>query len=478
MQHKNDPPPADPVSMNDLPTAERTPRRRTGWLWLIPVVSLAIVAVLVDVAYGRRGIAVTVVFSEGHGLKPEDVVRYRGIEVGVVKTVRLTPLLDAVAVTIGLHQSARDLAREGSRFWVVRPRIDLSGAAGLETILGAKYISVIPGQGEYTDRFTGLDSPPYLKMMAPGGLRVTLVSAGKGDLRPGAPVRYRQVEIGKIVSVSLSRDANAVEAAAYIRPGYISLIRENTRFWKDQGARVEMGIGGFSIRLESLRALITGGISISVPPDPGNAVSQNERFPLFSAPKPEWLKWKPHLDMTAAAGKDDLPRPLPVTAKLTEKTFFGRKKQIIRRGWVLPVANGFLGPADLLQPPENGEGFLFYIDGDFFPLIAEPRPAAPGVGLSPLNHPFPPFPETRIRSPKAPEDLRLAAGDADNVRFVRKGDLTVTDKGWIVESPLPAGASLHGAPAVATTDGALVGIALSGKKKTRIIPLPKRLPGR
>ena len=38
------------------------------------------------------------------------------------------------------------LACEGSRFWIVRPQVSLSRVAGLETVVGARYIGALPGK--------------------------------------------------------------------------------------------------------------------------------------------------------------------------------------------------------------------------------------------------------------------------------------------------------------------------------------------
>ena len=67
-----------------------------------------------------------------------DDVRYRGISVGQVRSVELAGGMDGVIVTAALHSRAVDLARAGTRIWVVRPRVNYSGVAGLETIMGLR----------------------------------------------------------------------------------------------------------------------------------------------------------------------------------------------------------------------------------------------------------------------------------------------------------------------------------------------------
>src|ERR1043166_10175776 len=65
-------------------------------------------------------------------------------------------------VLIRLMRSGAGLAREGSRFWIVRPRVGLGQVTGLTTVLSGPEINVIPGKpGEPAKyEFTGLDNPP------------------------------------------------------------------------------------------------------------------------------------------------------------------------------------------------------------------------------------------------------------------------------------------------------------------------------
>src|SRR5262245_41009627 len=99
-----------------LPTAGVAPGRlRLGWYWLLPVLAAAVVAVVLVLAWSRRGVTITLSFREGHGLKPGDAVRCRGIVVGEVRRVALDPETRGVTVQAELQPDATDVARAGSR---------------------------------------------------------------------------------------------------------------------------------------------------------------------------------------------------------------------------------------------------------------------------------------------------------------------------------------------------------------------------
>src|SRR5262249_27003667 len=93
------PPPAEPPPR---PVLKPVRRAMLGWFWALPGVVLVIVAVLVYLSLARRGERILVHFNEGHGLKPGDAVRCRGITVGEVRAVELSNDEPGVDVVIDL----------------------------------------------------------------------------------------------------------------------------------------------------------------------------------------------------------------------------------------------------------------------------------------------------------------------------------------------------------------------------------------
>ena len=90
-----------------------------------------------------------------------------------MNTVTLVGRLDAdpvsrlvgeqAVVRIRLTRSGEGMAREGSQWWIVRPRVGFGQITGLATVLSGPEIQVIPGKGgEAKEKleFTGLENPP------------------------------------------------------------------------------------------------------------------------------------------------------------------------------------------------------------------------------------------------------------------------------------------------------------------------------
>lgn len=410
-------------------------------------------------------------FQQGHGLKTGDALRYRGIVVGRVQDVRLAPDLQGVSASVRLLPSARDLARDGSRFWIVRPQVDLSGVTGLDTVVGARYLGVLPGAGKFRERFTGLEEPP-LTRLDPGGLTIVLGTPGRGGLRAGAPVSYREVPVGTILAVDFSADASAVEASVYIQPEYSRLIRANARFWKTSGARLSAGLSGVSLDVHSLRDLLLGGVSFAVPPEPGPPAVSGQHFVLHDEPDESWLAWQPSLPPgLGSAAPQPLPRPAPVVLSWRYKTLLQLTRAGQRSGWALPIAGGWLGPADLLTSPAGAlpDSVRMTLAGQSLPppaaarLLAGPLAVLPGTPAVVTWR--------QARSPTGPEDTWLLADPAVPLRFVAASRYRAQDGSWLIDPALPFTGDWHGACVLAQTDGALLGVLLIHPEHVRVAPL-------
>lgn len=451
-----------------VPVAVLQPRPRFSWLWLLPLLAAGVSIWLLLSAYQARGLPVVIEFAHSHGLKPGDALRLRGAVVGTVDTVRLLDDLSGVQVRVRLHAEAAALARAGSRFWIVRPQLGLSGISGLETVIGANYLHVLPGDGPAQTHFTGLDEPPPPAVLEPGGLNIVLTTPGQGDLRAGAPVSYRQVTIGAIVRVDLATDASAVEAEVYIRPAYTALIRAQTRFWKAGGARLSAGLTGLAVDVDSVQGLLLGGVNIALPPDAGGPVAAGHTFPLYEKPDSDWLDWLPALALDGDNPARQFPPTLSARLVWQYKNLLYLTQTGERSGWVLPVTEGVLGPADLLTLPDDA------LPGSV-QLVIDGIPAAPalaeslGNGLARLLfvHTLTPWPDSRRRRPAAPEDTLLKAAGDGPVRRVDARHYRVESNGWQLDPALFTPA-WHGATVLAASDGALLGLLLLTPATARV----------
>lgn len=283
------------------PPAARIARaRRWSWAWLLPLTVLAALITLGVQASAERPIPLTVRFPEGNGLRTGDPVACRGVQVGEVRDVQLSPDARSVVVEIALDRSASSIAVEGTRLWVVRPEVSLRRVSGLDALFGPRSIAIEPGPltAPRRTQFDGLDEAPPLPDPTDGSLLLVLRAQRRGSLAPGSPVTYRDVQIGQVLAYQLASDATAAELTVAIEPTYAQLVRENSRFFNTSGITADWGIfKGLDVRTDSLESVVTGGIGLATPNKPAARVGAGHTFELAPYPDSDWLEWEPEIPL-------------------------------------------------------------------------------------------------------------------------------------------------------------------------------------
>ncbi|QEG35499.1 Paraquat-inducible protein B [Bythopirellula goksoeyrii] len=454
-------------------------------LWGITLACLAIAAALVWAEFRSTGTQIEIAFADGSGLVPGDMVRYRGIDVGAVKSVVLNADLDQAIVTVELNAESAPLAREGTRFWIERPDIRLGQVRGLDTLMGGRYVGVIPGPKDapWANHFEGLSDPPTVVENIFDGLEVVLESSQRYGLERGSPVSYRGVEIGHVISVGLTNNSSRVVARTFIQGEYRSLVRENTRFWSNSGIDLRFGIHGLELDAETLATIAAGGVAMATPDVPGNRVATGHRFELVKSPRDEWLRWQPHLAIGSALLPENVPIPQPmlgVSRGEKQLGLFGGRQ---RRGWILVLENEkLLGPADLLTA-EDEENRELEISGKTLDLnipesttshrLATRRIAENLSGNDSV------WPAARIRSitdgANLPAELVVTCG-TDNLTIPLSTDrMEIQKDQWKIDPAIPLDVDWHGASVLSAEDGYLIGIVLHTPDGMLIDPIPIEL---
>lgn len=288
-----------------LPSPVVQKRRLTGLLvWLIPAAAAAGAAWYARVHLERNGPLITVEFSDASGIRVEDTpVLYRGVEVGRVVGVELSDDKSRAAVKIRLQRRESAFAAQGAAFWRVSPEVSASGLSGVNTLLSGPYIDSLPGAGEAASVFAGLRAPPGETR----GLRLLLRTPRLQGLRPGAAVSYRGVQVGVVRDLRLSRTSDAVEIQILVWSRYRALVRKRSRFWTAGGIDVKGGLlKGLEMRVESLRALVAGGVDFATPEkDMGEPAANGVRFDLEDEPPKDWVKWAPRLPIEPSGSEEN-----------------------------------------------------------------------------------------------------------------------------------------------------------------------------
>src|SRR5262245_45207144 len=271
---------------SDIPEATVVPRRRAriSVVWIIPILA-AVVAI--GIAVQRilsEGPTITITFRAAQGIEAgKTFVRYKDVNIGQVTAVRLSDDYSKVEVTAKIAKSAAGLMVEDAKFWVVEPRVTLSGVSGLGTLLSGNYIGFEVGKSSTKQRrFTGLETPPIITY-GQAGRQFVLKASNLGSLGIGSPVYYRRLQAGQIVAYDLAPDGKGLVIKIFVNAPYDQYVTTSTRFWNASGVNVSLGAGGLDVRTESLVALIAGGLAFDVGPHASStaAAAADTAFTLF-----------------------------------------------------------------------------------------------------------------------------------------------------------------------------------------------------
>jgi paraquat-inducible protein B len=288
-----------PDTEEELPTpAVRNRRWIPRLVWVVPIVAAVIGISLLVRNWQNTGPRITISFLSGEGVQVgKTLVKYRDVAVGHVSAVVLSEDHQTVLVSADLAKNAAALLKADTQFWIVRPRIGVGSVSGLDTLLSGVYIGMKTGAAKLSERqFVGLENPPALSH----GLRgreLQLHAARAGSLAIGAPLYFRQFQVGRVIDENLLPDGSA-RVTVFVDAPYDGFVKPVTRFWNASGINVRLGADGLSVQTESLAAVIAGGVAF----DDGPA----EAVPAASGKSSEFTLYKNETE--AMAPPDGDPR--------------------------------------------------------------------------------------------------------------------------------------------------------------------------
>jgi paraquat-inducible protein B len=260
-------------------------RWRMQIVWLVPIVALLIGGWLAVKAVIERGPTITISFETGEGLEAgKTKIKFKNVDVGVVKSVTLSPDSTRVVATADIAKDATKLLRDDTRFWVVRTRISGGTVSGLSTLLSGSFIGMDVGNSDQERRdYVGLEVPPVLSSNAPGR-EFVLKSADMGSLDVGSPIFYRRLQVGQIADYKLDPDGKGVTLRAFIDAPYDKFVKPDSRFWHASGIDVVLDTNGVRVSTQSLVSILIGGLAFETPEDSlaQPTAATNTVFTLFA----------------------------------------------------------------------------------------------------------------------------------------------------------------------------------------------------
>ncbi|MEN8803710.1 MAG: MlaD family protein [Thiogranum sp.] len=253
-------------------------------VWLLPLVALLVGGWLFYKTMSEKGPVITISFETAEGIEAgKTQIKFRDVTVGQVDAVDIADDLKTVVLTATMEAGTEVYLTDASRFWVVKPRVGAGGVTGLGTLLSGAYLSFEPNTtGKKQRKFVGLEKPPIVSQDKEG-TRYRLRTETLGSLAVGAPVYFRQFDIGEVTDYKLADDYSYVDVGIFVQSPYDEYVRERTHFWNAGGVSMSMDASGVSVEMESLVAVLSGGIAFETFPEFANspAAAEGAVFPLF-----------------------------------------------------------------------------------------------------------------------------------------------------------------------------------------------------
>ncbi len=218
-----------------------------------------------DYEDAQYGIEITLKLFDGENIvEGLTKVIYQGIEVGRVKKLSLNQndRKYKVTATILMDPMAESALREGTKFWIIRPRVGLGGVSNLSTLVSGPYITFVPGSGKEKRRFTVQGS--HSKEILKEGTYYRLRASDLHALDPGAPVLFKHIQVGEVAKYTLNKD-NSVDLVFIIYDEFEHLINDRCVFWNYSGLNLKVTPAAVSVSTDSLKAILSGGIAFDYP---------------------------------------------------------------------------------------------------------------------------------------------------------------------------------------------------------------------
>ena len=246
-------------------------------VWLLPLVALLAGGWLFYKTMSEKGPEIAISFETAEGIEASKTqIKFRDVKIGQVDGVDIADDLKTVVLTATMEAGTEQYLTDASRFWVVKPRVGAGGVTGLGTLLSGAYIAFEPSTtGKRRKTFVGLEKPPIVSQDKEGG-RFRLRTETLGSLAVGAPVYFRQFDIGEVTDYKLADDYSYVDVGIFVQSPYDEYVRQRTHFWNVGGVSMSMDASGVKVEMESLVAVLSGGIAFETLPEFGDSPAAEE----------------------------------------------------------------------------------------------------------------------------------------------------------------------------------------------------------
>jgi paraquat-inducible protein B len=240
--------------------------------------------------------SITIIFDDVEGVQENfSQLTYKGVNVGKVTKVTLNKK-QQVEVKAILYDDYKSYAKEGTAYYLKKPRISLQEIANAGSTIMAVNIGIIKSSNpNIQTKFEGLENQPSLDKSHFGTV-FKVEDPTASSVNVDSPVYYKNVAIGKVNKIDLSEDGSKVIVDCLIEDKYTKLIRKNSEFYDISGFEMKFSIfSDTKIESNTFTSLLKGGLVVVTPYEYGEIANPKDRFILVKTLREDWKSVSPSI---------------------------------------------------------------------------------------------------------------------------------------------------------------------------------------
>ena len=251
-------------------------------IWIVPFFALIIAGWLAYQYYSERGPEIKIIFPNNQGLKAgQSQIKYKDVPVGTVTKITLQKDGEGVVVIARMDKTARPYLNQNTKFWIVKPQLNIYGVSGLDTLVSGNYIGITGKKGgTFQDTFIGLDH--IFLSNKKGEYYILHSQKGESAIKQGTPVYLKNIKVGSVEYVTLGLDHVTVEVIIFIENRYVPYVHSDSKFWVRSTLDAELADGRLDVTLAPISDLLMGAIEFSSSGyDNNRTIPKNFSFQLY-----------------------------------------------------------------------------------------------------------------------------------------------------------------------------------------------------
>ena len=231
-------------------------------VWIVPIIALIIALWLAWQHYSKVGPEIEIIFPKNRGLEAgKSLLKFKDVPIGKVTKIELDDDGKSVRVYVEIKKSAEEFFNEEAKFWIVTPRVGLTGVSGLETLVTGPYIEMHGVKKGFSKQvFYGLKNPyreveqgEYFHLRAPEAYNVI----------KGTPIYFKNLKVGQVEYVMVSLDGKGVDFIIFVDKYYSDYIHTDSKFWVMSALDIDISNGRLDVNVAPIGHLLHSGIAFS-----------------------------------------------------------------------------------------------------------------------------------------------------------------------------------------------------------------------